>query len=140
MQQRWPILLSNTSKIDYKWFNLFKIIFLTLIFILKFIIQLASVKYAAILCIVSPLGEASMEICSSAALAFSRLQEATWFAQVSNKWIKYKPLSSDFNSLIQGCVDPKLGECDIMDKNYAENEPSCNINIPCNTKQNKTKT
>jgi len=57
-------------------------------------------------------GEASWEICSRAIFAFSRLQAATWFAQVSNKLIKYKPRSSDLSSLSHGYGDPKLGGSD----------------------------
>ena len=53
---------------------------------------------------------------------FSRLLEATWFAQVSSKWIKYRPRSSDFSSLSHGYGDPKLGECDIMENNWRGEE------------------
>ena len=73
-------------------------------------------------CIVSPSTEASWEICSMAIFIFSRLPEATWFAQVSSKWIKYRPRSSDFSSLSHGYGDPKLGEGDIMENNWRGEE------------------
>jgi hypothetical protein len=48
---------------------------------------------------------------------------------VSNKWIKYKPLSSDFSSLTQGYGDPMLGETGIVEKTWrgddvTEDDPS----------------
>ncbi|KAI3721588.1 hypothetical protein L2E82_32604 [Cichorium intybus] len=73
-------------------------------------------KIEAILCIVSRSGEARWEIWSRAMLACSKFPEATCSAQVSSRWIRHRPRSSDLSSLTHGYGDPVTCEIDIDGK------------------------
>ncbi|KAH0465680.1 hypothetical protein IEQ34_005783 [Dendrobium chrysotoxum] len=88
-------------------------------------------------CIVSPSGEASREICSRKALAWSRLPAATWLAQLRSRWMRKRPRSSDLSSRSHGEygepsavgeIDMKLrrGE-DVADEETSSATPDINI-------------